>query len=116
MTDLAWSVKNGDLNAVQEMVDKQKQDVNVEIAGRCPLHYAADYGQIEIIKYLVTKGADVNREDKHGICALLAATWEGHTECVRYLLSKGANKHAKAPDGRKIIDCADTEEIKSMLQ
>lgn len=31
------------------------------IDGRRPLHYAADYGQKEIIEYLITKqGADVN--------------------------------------------------------
>ena len=28
--------------------------------GRTPLHYAADYGQAEVIEYLISKGADVN--------------------------------------------------------
>ncbi|XP_014777230.1 myotrophin [Octopus bimaculoides] len=116
MTDLAWSVKNGDLNGVQEIMEKQNQDVNAEISGRCPIHYAADYGQIEIIKYLVTKGADLNRLDKHGICALLAATWEGHAECVKYLISQGADKQIKAPDGRHLFECADSEEMKTLLK
>lgn len=29
-------------------------------AGRKPLHMAADYGQTEVIDYLISQGADVN--------------------------------------------------------
>lgn len=28
--------------------------------GRNPLHFAADYGQLEVLKYLISKGANVN--------------------------------------------------------
>ena len=35
--------------------------VNKELLnGRNALHYAADYGQVEVIKYLCSKNADVN--------------------------------------------------------
>ena len=30
-------------------------DVNVTIDGRLPLHYASDYGQLDIVKYLCSK-------------------------------------------------------------
>lgn len=30
------------------------------IDGRRPIHYAADYGQKEIIEYLIQRGSDVN--------------------------------------------------------
>ena len=77
-------------------------DVNAELLnGRNPLHYAADYGQVDVIEYLLTKGANIDVSgvsyditillqlpDKHGITALLAAIFEGHTECVRLLISK----------------------------
>lgn len=42
------------------MILKQSIDVNQEIDGRPPLHYAADYGQGDVIDYLITKGANVN--------------------------------------------------------
>lgn len=116
MTEFIWSVKNGELKDVQDFVEKQNKDINAQIEGRCPIHYAADYGQIEIIKYLVSKGANVNVLDRHGISALLAATWEGHKDCVKYLLSQGADKNLKAPDGRLISECAETDEIKQLLQ
>ena len=38
----------------------QAVDVNKEIDGRNPIHYAADYGQYDVINYLISKGADVN--------------------------------------------------------
>lgn len=38
----------------------QKLDPNMMIDGRRPLHYAADYGQKEIIEYLIKLGSDVN--------------------------------------------------------
>ena len=38
----------------------QNMDVNIEVQGRLPLHYAADYGQTEVLEYLLSKGAKVN--------------------------------------------------------
>lgn len=63
-------------------------DVNAVISGRSPLHHAADYGQTEVLQYLVSKGGNANAKDKHGISVLLAAIWEGHTNCVKFLLQK----------------------------
>ena len=66
----------------------QKQLVNTTIDGRTPMHLAADYGQLEVLEYLSSKGADINAKDKHGISVILAAIWEGHTKCVKFLLEK----------------------------
>ena len=109
------------------------------IDGRRPIHYAADYGQKEIIEYLIQLGANVNVSvfvfvsdvcsyfdnfcfffwfqslDKHGISALLAAIWEGHIECCRLLISNGAKIDGRTPDGMSYIDAAENAEIKSLL-
>ena len=66
----------------------QNVDVNAEIDGRRPCHFAADYGQLEVLTYLLSKGADPEAKDKHGITVILAAIWEGHTACVKFLLDK----------------------------
>eukprot|EP00091_Calanus_sinicus_P003787 TRINITY_DN13963_c0_g1_i1.p1 TRINITY_DN13963_c0_g1~~TRINITY_DN13963_c0_g1_i1.p1 ORF type:complete len:117 (-),score=51.41 TRINITY_DN13963_c0_g1_i1:181-531(-) len=116
MSDLAWAVKNGDLDQVKEMVEEKGVDINQEIDGRLPLHYASDYGQLEVIKYLCIKGAQVNSADKHGISPLLAAIWEGHTSCVQFLLEKGASKTGTAPDGASYVEAAEKEEIKALLR
>ena len=38
----------------------QNINVNSEIDGRPPILYAADYGQTDVIDYLISAGADVN--------------------------------------------------------
>lgn len=39
----------------------QAEDVNRTLeGGRKPLHYAADCGQVEMLEFLLSKGADVN--------------------------------------------------------
>ncbi len=34
--------------------------MNAVLDKRRPLHFAADFGQVDVLKYLVSKGADVN--------------------------------------------------------
>eukprot|EP00092_Neocalanus_flemingeri_P038766 GFUD01042208.1.p1 GENE.GFUD01042208.1~~GFUD01042208.1.p1 ORF type:complete len:135 (+),score=48.03 GFUD01042208.1:211-615(+) len=134
MSDLAWAVKNGDLDQVKELVEAkvgpivpgiiltnhtgilQGVDINQQIDGRLPLHYASDYGQLEVLKFLCSKGAQINAADKHGISPLLAAIWEGHTSCVQFLLEKGASKSGTAPDGSSYVEAAEKDEIKALLR
>lgn len=116
MANLVWSIKNGELDRVQEDIELKQIDVNSEINGRYPLHYAADFGQVEVLSYLIKKGAKVDVEDKHGITPLLAAIWEGHTKCVQMLLEKGASKSGTTPDGIPYIEAAEKEDIKILLK
>lgn len=57
---IIWAIKNGDLDQVKELIEQNGFDVNQEITTRSPIHYAADYGQSDVLKYLINKGADVN--------------------------------------------------------
>ncbi|CAL1546674.1 unnamed protein product [Lymnaea stagnalis] len=114
--EFVWKVKNGELNDIKTFVEKEGVDVNKAIQGRLPLHYAADYGQTEVIEYLISKGAKVNEPDKYGISPLLSAIFEGHTASVKLLLEKGANKNEKSPEGIPYIECAEKDEIKALLK
>ncbi|XP_043964692.1 myotrophin isoform X1 [Gambusia affinis] len=99
-----WALKNGDVNEVQDIL-KTAEDVNQFLEGRKPLHYAADFGQLDVIKYLLDKGADVNATDKHGLTPLMNACFEDHKECAKILLEKGADKHIKSSQGISAFDC-----------
>ncbi|KAI1239355.1 hypothetical protein IHE44_0012473 [Lamprotornis superbus] len=93
------------------------EDVNRTLeGGRKPLHYAADCGQLEILEFLLLKGADINAPDKHNITPLLSAVYEGHVSCVKLLLSKGADKTVKGPDGLTAFEATDNQAIKTLLQ
>jgi len=59
--------------------------------GVTPLMYAADRGNLELIRLLIGRGADVNAKDtfyKGG--ALMQAAWGNHAAVVRALLEAGA--------------------------
>ncbi|KAI4454311.1 ankyrin repeat and protein kinase domain-containing protein [Holotrichia oblita] len=69
-------------------------DVNLQNEfGRVPLHLAARWNQVDIIKLLlVEETANINIQDKDGRTALEHAVIEGHMNVVEFLLEKGANK------------------------
>jgi hypothetical protein len=60
-------VPDGWLPAMKYVVEELKMDVNMrDDRGLTPLHYAAARGDNEMIKYLVSKGADVKAVDRGG--------------------------------------------------
>lgn len=111
-----WSIKNGDLEAISKYIESNPKQIDEVVKGRTYLHYACDYGQKEIINYLLSKGANINIEDIYNITPLLAAIWENHVSCVELLVKKGANTKVKAPDGKSLIESTDNDEIKKLLK
>lgn len=59
------------------------------------LHYAAEANELEIAKYLVESGIEVDVLDDDGETPLFSAAASGEADVLRYLLSKGANPNAK---------------------
>jgi len=115
--ELAWALKNGEIDKVKQIIEGNKQLVNTPIDGRTAMHLAADYGQLEVLEYIASQGADINAKDKHGISVILAAIWEGHANCVKFLLDKGAKwEQEKTPDGRSYQEAAESDEIRCLLK
>jgi len=73
-------------------------DIHIANKGGCTaLSWAAEHGHLEIVKFLVKHGADVNTLVLNGGTALTAACeWGGHIEVAKYLISKGADLEARA--------------------
>lgn len=115
---VVWALKTGDMEVVQANL-VTADDVNrvvEERSGRLPLHIAADFGQEEVMMYLIAIGADINVVDNNGFTPLICACYESHSACVKLLLEKGADKQPKATNGVCAFEAAESEEIKALLQ
>ena len=93
MTDLINLCKTPDvtLSEVLDCILKNKDTKNYINAknndGETALMWASYNGHLEVVKLLVTLGADVNAKDKNGNTALMWAIYNGHSEVVAYLKS-----------------------------
>ena len=79
--------EKGDFCAVKEL-----KDLNIRADSDFAIRTAAHNGHLEIVIYLVEKGADFRILDDYAVCV---AAVNGHLEVVKYLISKGANIRAK---------------------
>mmetsp|Transcript_39523 Transcript_39523/g.62493 ORF Transcript_39523/g.62493 Transcript_39523/m.62493 type:complete len:133 (-) Transcript_39523:69-467(-) len=114
-----WAVRTGDLKGVKEAVEKEGADVNMvsqDTNKRTPMHWAADFGHTEVLKYLHSKGANCNVKDNFGITPLLAAVYESHEEAVKFLVSIGADTNVTGPDGMTAFEAAEKQSIKALLK
>ncbi|KAL1455420.1 hypothetical protein WDU94_009512 [Cyamophila willieti] len=112
LMDLLWAVKNGDLEKVQEIVDNQPDKtyiINKEVEGRKYIHYASDYGQLDVLKYLIANGAHKDDEDQYGIRPIQAAIWEDNIAIVQYLLSLGVSR-------KGLLKLADSDDMRNLLK
>ncbi|MDH5682805.1 MAG: ankyrin repeat domain-containing protein, partial [Spirochaetota bacterium] len=63
-------------------------------------------GELEIVKYLISKGADIKVIRKGGWTVLHSAARGGNLEIVKLLITKGADIHAKIKNGSTVLHYA----------
>ena len=68
-------------------------DVNYSDGDNTPLMEAARNGHIEIMKYLISHGADIHKTDNSGKTCLHVAVLNDKLDIVQYLASIGADIH-----------------------
>lgn len=72
-------------------VGSRPRDVNSsDFRGTTQLHIAAEAGDLDMVRLLVSKGANVNASSWSGT-PLGRAAWRGHVDVVRFLAEKGAD-------------------------
>ena len=103
----------GNIKVVKKYLDNGV-GVNEQFFAWSALHIAANKGQLEVVKLLVERGADLNY--KHPITKmtpLAMAALDGYTDIVDYLLSKGADPNVKMRGNvsvlRAVRDSGDTK-------
>lgn len=71
--------------------------------GETPLHYLAVENDLERVKWLFAKGADVNTQNKFGDTPLLDAASLGYVQMASFLLANGADIRLRNQNGETVI-------------
>jgi len=117
-TPLMAVARSGNVDAARLLVEA-RADVNVKenFGGQSALMWAAAQGQAEMVKFLASKGADLNARgvvrqwerkviteprpkdmNKGGFTPLLYAAREGCVDCARHLIAAGADPDLEDPE------------------
>ncbi|XP_055839238.1 protein fem-1 homolog B [Episyrphus balteatus] len=100
VTPLVLAAKSGNTNFVRTLLSHYDLDTEIEcnvifdgivVYGATALWVAAGMGHLNIVKFLVQKGADLNHKTKAHSSPLRAACYEGRLDIVRYLIEHGAD-------------------------
>ncbi|KAJ8948532.1 hypothetical protein NQ318_000072 [Aromia moschata] len=82
----------------------ETHDANlVDRSGNAALHKAVQMGYLNVIKLLVSRGADVNLKNTRGRTAFHEATWRSRLDIFQYLIEKGAEINVKDAAGRTAL-------------
>jgi len=91
-----------DINWINELLNNRMHIDTLDTKnGMALLHFAASYNKIDIVKYLLDKGADVNVCDIAGDTPLHYAAYIGSIDVATCLLDCGAVKNM--PDNQDRI-------------
>jgi len=66
----------------------------------------APYPRLDVTRFCLEHGADLNAKDAKGYSALHGAAFRGDNEMIKYFISLGADVHAKTKDGDTVADLA----------
>jgi len=109
ITNLHDAVKHGDLNSIKALLDGNRDLANsrseTDARGTYPLHVAAEFGQADAARVLLSYGADASLLDsENDSIALCWAAFFGRPEVITVLLEAGSepsqrNKHGLTPLG-----------------
>jgi len=89
----------------------------VDKEGNTALHHIAEYGgKAEIIRLLISHGADVRSLNKERQTALAVASENNDPENVKALLEAGSDVNAVNSEGETAWELTDSNEIKALLE
>jgi uncharacterized protein len=111
------ALTEGKLKVVEKFVTQEPKAANDKMFGWSPLQMAANKGDIAIVKYLLSKGAEINY--LHPIAnhtAFHLAALNGQEEMVKFLAKNGADVNIKLKGDVSLIRYFRDEGNKHMVE
>ena len=97
--ELYAAIAAGDQQALVAAMQNISSDLFEPETGVSPLHFAAWQGRVQMIRYFIGKGLNVDTTDSSGRTPLHAACWSGMAETVRVLLEQNATVDSRNANG-----------------
>lgn len=97
ISDRYWRVSEGWLSLMESFNSEETDNTRIcdmHNMKRCPLHEAAEQGDLPKVQSLLSRGADVNAIDTGLFTPLHIAVTYGHEDMVKVLIEHGANVNA----------------------
>lgn len=98
LPELDQAIRDGDLDAVKRLLAEHPDYLDVETPFGSWLDLAAKKGKLEIVRFLVERGLDVNRLNHYDRRPLCCAAVGGNLAVVAYLLVHGARADLPGPN------------------
>ncbi|XP_041369743.1 E3 ubiquitin-protein ligase MIB2-like [Gigantopelta aegis] len=101
------AINDSDVEKVKKVLERFPKLVTAQPDnGITCLHIAANDGKLDIVKFLVEKGFDVNAKDLSGNTAFLKALKKKHVDVSRFLLEADTDLEISNDDGQSAMHCA----------
>lgn len=102
--ELRSVIKTGRIEDVAAMLEREPERLRMTSPFGTALHAACAHGQLDIVKLLLARGADLNAHGGIlGGTPLNTAASEGHLEIVKYLIENGARMETDDPSHNPLL-------------
>jgi ankyrin repeat protein len=102
-TPLMMAALRGRLDWTRQLVGL---GAKVRREGWTPLHYGATGPNVEVVRFLLDQGADINAIAPNGASPLMMAARYGPEDSVRLLIARGADKRVRNSLNQSAVDYA----------
>ena len=106
-----------DFDLIMLLIENGADIYDFDEEGVSIFEMAITYGNVEMVKYLIEQGIDVNKTNrKSRFSPLMAAACYGRVEVAKLLIENGADKCAVDSKGISVIDFARKLNKRSILE
>jgi ankyrin repeat protein len=104
--ELIAALKAGDSQTAEVLLDGVSNIDASEPDGTTALHYAVLNNELDLVRSLLKKNADIHARTRYGITPIYLAAQNGSAEVMKALLQAGANANEQYREGETVLHTA----------